>query len=97
MCKSIHHGTSLLPATPNKATRRPSQLCEKLYQKNIIINLFLGSRFSFDSILRTFQLSLQHLGADEFGPTADLGGNALGTGQLGVHGLREEKSSLIKG
>ena len=37
---------------------------------------------------------LQHLAADKFGPAADFGRNAFSTGQLGVHGLRKEKSSL---
>ena len=39
---------------------------------------------------------LQHLAADKFGPAADFGRNAFSTGQLGVHGLRKEKSSLKK-
>ena len=37
---------------------------------------------------------LQHLATDKFGPAADFGRNAFSTGQLGVHGLRKEKSSL---
>lgn len=37
---------------------------------------------------------LQDLGADEFGPAADLRGNTLSTGQLGVHGGGEEEGSL---
>lgn len=37
---------------------------------------------------------LQDLGADELGPAADLRGNTLSAGQLGVHGSGEEESSL---
>ena len=34
------------------------------------------------------------LAADEFAPTADFGGDAVGTGELLAHGLSEEEGGL---
>lgn len=38
---------------------------------------------------------LQRLATDEIGPSADLGGNALGARELLTHALSEEDSGLI--
>ena len=54
----------------------------------------LGAGASFVFLCKGFH-HLQQLAANEVGPAADLGGDALGAGELLVHALSEELGGLL--